>query len=233
MLKFKLENASFELLSEAEKTFYKKDGDSYLLQVEGAVDKSKLDEFRASNVELLKQTEKFKDVDLDKYNSAIETERKLRDDELIKKGDIETILAERTAAIQSDFEAKLRASGEQLVGAQSQYSSLVTKYEIDGAASKALTKHKISPDAHDAVMSQIRNKFVIDNGQVVARDGDKILTGANGNLTVDEFVGSQPEIFKVQSNGGGGQGGQGHGEARKFSSNNERITAGLKARLNK
>ena len=56
-------------------------------------------------------------------------------------------------------------------------------------------------------MSQIKTKFSIDNGRVIAKDGDNILTGANGNLTVSEFVASQPEIFKIQSSGGNGNGG--------------------------
>ena len=46
---------------------------------------------------------------------------------------------------------------------------------------------------------------------MVGKDGDTILTGANGNLTVSEFVAGQPEIFKIQSSGGNGNGNEGGG----------------------
>lgn len=229
MLKFKLTASAYDSLSDAEKTFYKKDGDDYTLQVEGAVDKSKLDEFRSNNVELLKQTEKFKDVDLEKYNAMLEQEKKIRDKELIDKGDIDTIISERTAAIQSDYDAKLQKLTGDLDAANKNYNSVVSKYEIEGAAHKAFSSHKISPDAQEAVMAQIRTKFTIDNGSVVARDGDKILTGSNGNLTIDEFVASQPEIFKIQSNGGRAAGAKGKSTNDDFSDNSRsNISEGLR-----
>ena len=208
MLKFKIDSENFALLNDVEKTFYAQSGDGYQLQVEGATDKTKLDEFRAKNVDLLKNQEAFKGVDLEKYRKLEEQERKLRDKELIDKGEFDTLLAENTNVMRSDYEAKLSALSEQLTGNTNNYNSLVSKYEIEGAATKAFGEHKISPDAFDAVLSQIKSKFSIDNGQVVAREGDTILTGADGNLTVSEFVASQPEIFKVQSSGGSAKGGE-------------------------
>lgn len=206
MLKYKLDSAAFDKLNDVEKTFYAQSGEGYQLQVEGAADKSKLDEFRSSNVELMKKADQFKGVDLEKYNAALEKERQLRDKELIDKGEFDTLVAERTNSMKSDYEAKLEAQAKQLSELSSSNSSIISKYEIEGAAVKAFAEHKISPDAFEAVMAQIKNKFIIDNGKPVAREGDKILTGANGNLTVSEFVASQPEIFKIQSSGGNGNG---------------------------
>ena len=206
MLKYTIDAASFELLNDVEKTFYAQSGEGYQLQVEGATDKSKLDEFRATNVDLLKQQEAFKGVDLAKYRELEEQERKLRDKVLIEAKDFDGLIAERTNSMKSDYEAKIEALTGQNEATTSSYNSLVSKYEIEGAATKAFGEHKISPDAYDAVLSQIKSKFSIDNGQVVGKDGDTILTGANGNLTVSEFVAGQPEIFKIQSSGGNGNG---------------------------
>jgi len=64
MLKFKLSVEDFDALNDLEKSFYAMSGDGYQLQVDGATDKSKVDEFRASNVELLKNQEAYKGVDL-------------------------------------------------------------------------------------------------------------------------------------------------------------------------
>ena len=206
MLKFKLDSENFTALNEVEQSFYSKSGDAYLLQVEGAVEKSKLDEFRSSNVEHMKKAELYKGIDLDKYHAMQEQERQLKDQELIKSGDIEGLVAQRTNSIVSDYEAKISTLNEQVKNSNSNHDTVVSKYEIEGAAVKAFSEHKISPDAFNAVMSQINNKFSIDNGRVIAKDGDNILAGANGNLTISEFVGSQPEIFKIQSNGGNGSG---------------------------
>lgn len=206
MLKFKLDSENFTALNEVEQSFYSKSGDAYLLQVEGAVEKSKLDEFRSSNVEHMKKAELYKGIDLDKYHAMQEQERQLKDQELIKSGDIEGLVTQRTNSIVSDYEAKISTLNEQVKNSNSNHDTVVSKYEIEGAAVKAFSEHKISPDAFNAVMSQINTKFSIDNGRVIAKDGDNILAGANGNLTISEFVGSQPEIFKIQSSGGNGSG---------------------------
>ncbi len=206
MLKFKIDADSFDKLNDVEKTFYAQSGEGYQLQVDGATDKSKLDEFRATNVDLLKQQEQFKGVDLEKYRKLEEQERKLRDKELIDKKDFDGLINERTASIHSDYQAKIDNLTNQLNDSAGNYNNLMTKTEIEGAATKAFSAHKINPDAFDSVMAQIKSKFSIDNGQVVAKDGENILMGADGNLTVSEFVASQPEIFKIQSNGGAANG---------------------------
>ena len=209
MLKFKIDSENFNSLNEVEQTFYAQAGEGYQLQVEGAADKSKLDEFRATNVDLLKQQDALKGIDVAKYRAMEEQERKLRDKELIDKKDFDGLISERTNSMKSDYEAKIEALTSQLNDSSSNYNTIVSKYEIEGAAAKAFGEHKISPDAYDAVLSQIKTKFSIDNGKVVAKDGDHILTGADGNLTVSEFVAGQPEIFKIPSSGGNASGNEG------------------------
>ena len=210
MLKFKIDSESFDKLNDVEKTFYAQAGEGYQLQVEGATDKSKLDEFRATNVDLLKQQEAFKGVDLEKYRKLEEQERKLRDKELIDKGEFDTLLAENTNVMKSDYEAKINNVQTQYEQLLNSHNSYVSKTEIEGEAIKAFSVHKINPDAFDGVLAQIESKFSVDNGQVIARDGETILTGADGNLTISEFVAGQPEIFKIQSNGGKGSGNDNH-----------------------
>ena len=232
MLKFILNAEEHGKLSEAEKGFYKASGDNFQLEVDGAVDKTKLDEFRTTNVELLKSAEKYKGVDLEKVNLLLAQEAKLKDAEFIEKKDFEGLVESRTNAMRSDLEAKIQTLTEQNNLSGSKYNSLVSKHEIEGAAIKAFTEHKISPEAHEAVMSQIKGKFSIDNGVVVAKSGDTIEAGANGNLTVSEFVQSQPEIFKIQSNGGNGQGNDNNDTTmKKGNSSVDQIKEGLAARM--
>ena len=231
MLKFKLNKESFDALNEVEQSFYAMAGDGYQLQVDGATDKSKLDEFRASNVELLKNQEAYKGVDLEKFRQYEEQDRKLRDKELIDKGDFETLVAERTASIHSDYKGQIDNLTNQLTEGTTTHNSLVSKYEIEGAATKAFSAHKINPDAFDSVMAQIKSKFSIDNGKVIAREGDNILAGADGNLTVTEFVASQPEIFKIQSNGGKATGNESNAPMQQGRTSADKISAGLKAMM--
>jgi len=231
MLKFKIDSESFDKLNDVEKTFYAQSGEGYQLQVEGATDKAKLDEFRQTNVDLLKQQEKFKDVDMEKYNATMEKERLLRNKELIDKGEFDTLLAEHTNTMRSDLEAKLANSTTELETLRNSNSQIISKYEIEGAAAKAFAIHKINPDANDSLLAQIRSKFSVDNGVVVAKEGDSIISGADGNLTVDEFVASQPEIFKIQSNGGHGNGDDNQSPMSKGQSSADKIKAGLAKRM--
>ena len=228
MLKFKINKEAFEELNDVEKTFYKLDGEDYQLEVEGAVDRNKVGEFRDKNIEQSKIIESYKNADIQRQNDEEESKRKEREAALIKDKDFDTLYKERSAVEKSDYEAKITTLTDELTESKSGYSSLISKHEIEGAATKAFSKYKISPDANAAVMAQIRAKFVINNGSVVAMSGDTIETGKDGNLSIDEFVSSQPECFKVPSNGGRGNGGGGGEYSNAHVSSINKISAGLK-----
>ena len=233
-MKFKLTKEEFEKLSDDFKAEYKAEGDNYILQGEGFADKDKLDEFRATNVDLLKKSKANEGIDMEKYNSMLETERRIRDKELIDKGDIDTLVAERLANQKNDFEAKLATATETAGNATSKYHTLVSKTEIEGAAFKAFGAAKIRPDAHDAVMAQIKSKFSVgEDGMVVAKEGDKILTGADGNLTIAEFVESQPDFMRVPNTPGGGKDETSKSPMSTGSTSQEKIQSGLKELMNK
>ena len=93
-----------------------------------------------------------------------------------------------------------------------------------------MVENKIKPEMVDAVTALVKSKFTLENGTAVAKDGDKILAGANGNLTISEFIAGQPEAFKVGSSGGNAQG-SGGGDVGSVSLHGaSRIAAGLKKR---
>ena len=204
MLKFKIDGTELAALDDNLKALYiEKDG-GHVLQVDGAASKSKIDEFRNNNIDLQDQLKKFDGVDLDKYKALQETETKIRNKELIEKGDFETLLSEHTRTLESDYSAKLNTAIETNAALTAQNTSMISRYEIEGAATKAFAANHIRPEAQAAVMAQIKATFSVNGGAVVAMDGDNILAGVDGNLTVNEFVGSQPEFMKVPNEGGGG-----------------------------
>lgn len=231
MLKYKLVKVDFDKLEDAQKALYKQDGDDYILEVEGATSKTKLEEFRANNVLLTENAKKFENIDLDKYKQFQETDRKLRDKELIDKGDFETLVSERLAAHTSDANAKIETANNLAAETTLKYNTLIDKVEIEGAATKAFASHKIRPDAQSLIMADIKSRFSVDNGAVIGKDGDKIMTGKDGNLTVDEFVSNQPEFTRVPNNSGGGNGNEGDNTPgmNKGNTSTDRIANGLKA----
>ena len=228
MLKYRLSKEEHEKLDDVLKAVYAADGDNFVLQGEGFTDKSKLDEFRQTNVDLLKKAKAVEGVDLDKYNQMLETDRKIRDKELIDKGDFETLITERLANQKSDFEGKLTAATENAGKATTNYHNLLQKTEIEGAAFKAFGSAKIRPEAHDAVMSQIKSTFMVEDGTVVGKANGEILTGAEGNLTIAEFVNNQPDFMRVPNTpgGGGGNDNDKH-QMTPGSSSQDRIQKGL------
>lgn len=233
-MKFKLTKEEYDKLSPEFQAEYKGEGDGFILQGEGFADKTKLEEFRTANTELLKTTKGLEGIDMAKYNSMLETERKVRDKELIDKGDFETLITERLATSSADFSGKLKTANDTAEDATNKYNKLVSKHEIEGAALKAFGSHKIRPDAYDAIMAQIKSKFSIDdNGQVIAKEGDSIVAGKDGNLTVSEFVESQPDFMRVPNTPGGGQGNDQEKQQGSATTSREKITSGLAKALGK
>ena len=225
MLKAKLSAERYESADESIQKLYKKSGDDYVLQVEGMTTKDKLDEFRDNNVELMKQLEKLKDIDLDEYKQ-LKKEHKER--EMEKLSDSEKFEVER-----ADWQAKLDTANKRAedaekmaLEAENSKSNYVKKFEIDNAAHKAFAEHKIRPELQDSLTAEINAKFTVKEGQVVAMDGDKIIAGANGNLSISEFVSSKDDVYKIPSSGGNGAGGGGDSSNKTLSSH-DKIKAGL------
>ena len=214
-LEFTLDKTGYGKLSEDVQNLYKADGDNYQLNVKGAVSKTKLDEFRDNNIlkdkEFKALEKKFSGVDLDQYAEFKLTQQKLDDKKLIDAGDIDALVASKIAVVTSDFTSKLDHANQQITDLTSNNSSIVNKYEIQGATSKAFSEFKIRPEIQGALTAQINSMFTVKEGNVVAMDGDQIITGSNGNLSINEFVSTQDDAFKIPSSGGRGDGGGGGG----------------------
>ena len=90
---------------EALHSFYQEKDGKFNLTVEGLVPKARLDEFRDNNVTYKKQIDdlsaRFKDVDPDKYKEMTDKEAKVRDKKLLEAGQVDTMIAERLAAMAS------------------------------------------------------------------------------------------------------------------------------------
>jgi hypothetical protein len=188
--------------------YTKTEDGKFALEVDGLVGKDKLDEFRNNNVSLLKQLEAFKGIDPAKAKEAAELERKVREKELIDKGDIDGIVTERVKGIVTDYDTKVQGLTEKLSTTEAQLGVLLIDRQV---AANAL-KHSVLPEAADDVMLRAKSIFKIVDGKAVAMNGDKMVYGKDGvtPLTVDEWVKglqtSAPHLFK-SSTGSGSKGG--------------------------
>jgi len=229
-LEYNLDKSGFGKLSEDVQKLYKSDGDNYQLNVKGAVSKSKVDEFRDNNIQKDKDyaalEKKYSGVDLDKYAEFQATQQKIDDKKLIDAGDIDALVAGKVSVVESDYKAKLDHANQTIDDLTANNSSIVSKYEIQGATSKAFSEFKIRPEMQAALTSQINSKFTVKEGKVVAMEGNNIVTGKDGNLSINEFVSTQPDIMKIPSSGGNGNGGGG-GVGQSDRSSADKIKSGL------
>ena len=87
-LKFKIKTKE-EIPAEQQALYVERDG-AWVLDVDGAVEKSKLDEFRATNVSLLKQLDehkqRFEGIDPAEVRKLAEEKRKLEEAHQLKAG---------------------------------------------------------------------------------------------------------------------------------------------------
>ena len=235
MLKAVINQKEYDALNDTEKSVYIEDSeDKYVIGVAGMVPKSKLDEFRDNNIELNK---KLEGVDLDEYNRLREQEQKLKEKKLLDAGKVDELVAEKTQVIVSDFEAKLDNLTKALEDAQTQIQDRDNKIltveretKIHAEAQRAMNEAKIRPEVQDIVMSDINAKFTIVDGQAVAMDGDKIMAGSNGNLTISEHISGLHDSMKMDSAGGHGRGGM-MGGNQPHKSSIDKIASGIKKGL--
>lgn len=223
--------ASLDEVPEAARALYAKTSDGrYKLEVEGMVDKAKLDEFRENNValnkkleDLSKQMESFKGVDPTKFKEYEEQARQINEKELIKKGDFETLVAQRTAAMKKDLEDKIAAQNETIKNLESEKTkaygerdSYIVESELRKAAEHPEAGY--NPGVADILLPHVMKEFTVKDGKVtrVKPDGTVVYGKDSNPATIHEFLTDmskdRPWMLKPSS-GSGAQGNNGKGAA--------------------
>lgn len=171
----KLTKEEFEAIPESMRDSYKEqsDGSFILAEIPGLVDKKKVDEFRDNNRnlqqqldEVTKKLEIFKDVDVEHFKELQEQERKLKEKELIEKGEIDTILEARIKPVVAEKDNEINTLKGQLDTANAQLSVLM----IDDRTTSLATELGVEATALPDVKSRARTQFQINNGKVTAVD---------------------------------------------------------------
>lgn len=229
-------------------------------EVEGVADKGKIDEFRENNIDLRKQIEdhatnmsnlesKFSGVDLDKWkefqekeSAMAETQRKIDDQELIDKGDVETLVERRVnevlaakdkelGSVRGDYDSKVSNLQDQLMNYESQMSSLV----IDRELAALSTDRGVAASAVEDVLTRGRATFKVEDGRPVAYDNDGLkMYGADAitPLSVGEWLDglsdNAPHLFNKSTGTGASQPTSTPAQTNAGGNATDMILAGLK-----
>jgi len=217
---------------------YEANGDgSWHLQVEGMVPKAALDESRNNNIELTKKLDKFKDVDVAKYQELAN-----RSEEDFKKAvakattqlteeQIEAGVQARVKKMSTEHETQVQA----LKDANGQMSNLLSIAMIDNSVRAEAIRAGVQDTAVDDVVLRARTTFKLVDTSVVAfnQKGEKLFdkdgqTPLPVSTWVVDLKKTAPHLFKGMDGGGAG-GGRGTGGALDVSkmSATQKIAAGL------
>lgn len=197
--------------------YVKDDNDGkFYLQVDGAVSKKKLDEFRENNVLLLKKLEPYKDIDIARYNATKDVDvneyTKLKTDALtgakLTQEDVNKMVNERVATMKSTFDADLQAAKNELVISNKQLNTLL----VDSTVRQAAALNGVKGSAVDDVVLRANNTFKVEGGIAVPYDArGNVIYGSNGDspMSVNDWVKSlkpNAEHLFEPSTGGGSRG---------------------------
>src|SRR5690349_16833782 len=110
-LKFKFQTKD-EIPAELLNLYAERDG-AWVLDVDGAVEKGKLDEFRNNNIALLKQLDeqkkRFEGIDPAEVQKLAEEKRKLEEAQQLKTGEVEKVLENRLKSAKAEWDRQLTA----------------------------------------------------------------------------------------------------------------------------
>ena len=201
-LDHQINEEAFTLLNESVQEHYAKEGDSYHLQAVGLVPKSRLDEFRNSNIELKKASETF-DTKMADLQTQLEAASKGVDTGKVDAL-VEEKLKKRIQKMSADWETEKNALTEGKSKAESTLSSLL----VNDAVQREAIAAGVRDTAIDDVLPRANKVFKVVDRKATPFDGEEIVYGKDGitPLSVKDWLAGQaavaPHLIK-ESKGGG------------------------------
>jgi len=202
----------------------------YYLEVDGAVSKVKLDEFRENNVRLMKELDKYKGIDPSKYAELLTLQAKADEKKLIDAGEIDKVVEQRVGQMRDTMSAEITALKQVNEVAQHQLESLL----IDSSVRDSAIKSGVHPLAVDDVLLRAKTVFKVRDGAAVPVDNNGgVIFGKDGStpMSVSDWTmslkKSAPHLFQGSSGGGsnGSSGTKGVDSSRLSAL--QKISAGL------
>ena len=212
---------NLEGLEPAIAALYKKGEDGkFYLDADGYVDKSKLDEFRANNIELQKKIDKltedmakFSGMDPEKYKQAMAAIESDVEKKLMKEGKIDEVINMRTEKMRQSYEEQLKAKDAAIAKATEDAKTASADRDTYIVAEE-LRKAVDNPDLgfHSGVANtlkpQVLKEFVYKDGKVVRvkPDGSPVFGAKGEPATIAEYLTDlakeHPYLVKASTGGG-------------------------------
>ena len=197
--------------------FYVERDGAWVLEAEGVADKTKLDEFRNSNVTLMKERDdlktRFEGIDPDEVRKLAQEKKALEEQQRLKAGEFDKVLEARLKTAKAEWDKQFSAVSAE----RDALNARLTSIQIDQAVVTEATKRGLRATAMPDIAARARNTFKLVNGvpQAFEADGQTARVGKDGvtPMTLAEWVDMQvsdaPHLF--ESNAGGGAAGNGSG----------------------
>ncbi len=237
MLKYKITSAVYEKLKDGLKALYSEKGDGYALDVTGAVDKDRLDEFRTSAVDSKKALDTLKgqlgdDFDPKKYAALIAQAEEIEKKKLIQSGDVDKLVEKALEKAQTAHKAQMDGMNTKLSAVGTQLSAIV----VDKALMEAAVSAGVSKGALTDAVARGKGVYKLsEDGKVkpVDSEGQPLLAEDGAIQTMKGFfeglAKTAGHLFETNVGGGGqGPGVAVVGDGKQSSI--DKIQAGLDAR---
>jgi hypothetical protein len=199
-LKYKL--ASLDLAPAEVKHLYTEQDGSWLLNVEGAVEKSKVDEFRTNNIALMQERdallERYAGIDPDEVRQLAAEKQRLEEAQQIRDGEVEKVIESRTKSMLAEFNKRAATLASERDSLHSRLSAI----QIDQAVIELATKRGLEPTAIPDITARAHATFKLVGGaaQPFESDGRTVLSGRDGApMSIAEWLdvqaGEAPHLF--------------------------------------
>jgi hypothetical protein len=203
-----------EIPAEHQSIYVERDG-VWLLDTDGVVSQTKLEEFRANNIALSNQLKRFDGIDPDAVRQLADDKRKLEEAAQIKAGEVDKVIDARMKAARAEWD---KTHGV-VVAERDTLTGRLTAIQIDQAVVTEATKRGLRPTAIADITARARVNFKLVNGvpQAFEADGQTARMGKDGTSPmtlaewVDALVSDAPHLF--EANAGSGAAGSGSGGA--------------------
>jgi len=224
-LKFKFKTRD-EIPGEQQSFYVERDG-AWVLDAEGVVEKTKLDEFRNTNVALIKERDelkqRFEGIDPDEVRKLAEEKRKLEEAQQVKAGEVDKVIDARLKAARNEWEKQHGV----VVAERDALNARLVSIQIDQAVVSEASKRGLRATAIPDITARARNTFKLVNGvpQAFESDGQTARVGKDGiapmTMTewVDALVSDAPHLFESNAGSGAGASARAHGAAAPGSKN--------------
>lgn len=207
-LKYKVQSKE-EVKPEHLPLYVERDG-SLVLDVEGATDRSVVEELRGKNATLLQQLEtqrqRFDGIDPEEVRKFAEDKRKLEEAQQLKSGDVDRVLESRVRALKSEHDKQLAS----VTSERDALTARLAAIQIDQAIVSEASKRGLRATAIPDITARARATFRLVNGvpQAFEAGGQTVRVGKDGltPLTLADWIDTQvseaPHLFEANVGSG-------------------------------